>query len=233
MTAEVLFDRADEYDAMLQKGLDLTGESKHYYRDGRLKLLEAMLSGRKRPERILDFGCGVGDTTAALAQQFCAAEVLGMDTATDALRVARARHASSRVAFIGPDDLPDAGVFDLCYANGVFHHIPLQHREDALAAVRAVMHPGGLIALFENNPWNVGTRWVMRRIPFDREARALSPPNARALVQETGFRLVARPQYLFFFPRALKSLRRLEPTLRRLPLGGQYLILAEVEDGAR
>jgi SAM-dependent methyltransferase len=233
VTDEVLFDRADEYDAMLQKGLDLTGESKHYYREGRLELLGAMLTDRQRPERILDFGCGTGDTTVALARRFRGAEVLGMDTAPDALRLARARHSSAGVAFIGPDGLPHAGAFDLCYTNGVFHHIPPRHRAEALAAIRAVLHPHGLVALFENNPWNVGTRLVMRRIPFDRAARALSPRVARSLVQRNGFRLTADPQYLFFFPHALRGLRPLEPRLRRWPLGGQYLILAELEEGVR
>ena len=36
------------------------------------------------------------------------------------------------------------------------------------------LRPGGLFAFWENNPWNPGTRLVMSRIPFDRDAITLS-----------------------------------------------------------
>ena len=39
---------------------------------------------------------------------------------------------------------------------------------------------GGVLALFENNPWNPGTRLVMKRIPFDRNAQTISPRAGRA-----------------------------------------------------
>ena len=78
--------------------------------------------------------------------------------------------------------------------------------------------------LWENNPWNPGTRYVMSRIPFDQGAVTLTPPEARALVRQGGFQVV-RTDSLFFFPRQLKWLRWMEPHLWRLPLGGQYQVL--------
>jgi hypothetical protein len=82
-----------------------------------------------------------------------------------------------------------------------------------------------VFAVFENNPWNPGTRLVMRRIPFDRDAETLSPPAGRRLLRSAGFE-VLRTDFVFFFPRALHILRPLERRLARLPLGAQYLVLA-------
>jgi hypothetical protein len=81
-----------------------------------------------------------------------------------------------------------------------------------------------LFALWENNPWNPGTRFAMRRISFDKDAVTLSPPQARRLVQTAEFQIL-RTDFLFIFPRLLRWLRPLESLLSRLPFGGQYEIL--------
>ncbi len=113
---------------------------------------------------------------------------------------------------------------DMAFCNGVFHHIPLAERADAVASVFQALRPGGLFAFWENNPWNPGTRYVMSRIPFDRNAITLPPPEARRLLRSGGFH-VLRSDFLFYFPRALAALRIMEPVLRKLPLGAQYLVL--------
>ena len=80
-------------------------------------------------------------------------------------------------------------------------------------------------ALWENNPWNPGTRYVMSRIPFDRDANLVWPHQARRMLREAGLR-VLRSDYLFIFPRWLKRLRFLESFLSGFPLGAQYQVLA-------
>jgi SAM-dependent methyltransferase len=116
------------------------------------------------------------------------------------------------------------GHFDLVFCNGVFHHISPGNRVAAIETVYSSLRPGGLFAFWENNPWNPGARYVMRRIPFDQDAVTLSPPAARRLLREHGFE-VMRTDFLFFFPRPLSWLRCLEPHLASLPLGAQYEIL--------
>jgi hypothetical protein len=86
------------------------------------------------------------------------------------------------------------------------------------------LRPGAIFAFWENNPWNPGTRYVMRRVPFDRDAVTLSPPEARRWLRSAGFEIL-RTDFLFIFPRPLRWLRRLEPILSRAPLGGQYQVL--------
>lgn len=228
---EELFDRSDEYDAMLDRGLRLTGEDKGYFIRGRLDLVRSLLPDEAPPRRILDFGCGTGDTTAALAAGFPGARVTGVDTAKRALEHADRLHGSDQVSFRTMSELDAAPPHDLCYVNGVFHHIPPESRPDALARIRSALERGGLLVMFENNPWNPGTRLVMRRIPFDRDARTISPPAAVAMVREAGFVPQGPPRHLFFFPAFLAALRGLEPYLRRVPLGGQYAVVAKARPG--
>jgi len=117
------------------------------------------------------------------------------------------------------------GDFELVYCNGVLHHVAPRERPAELERVRASLAPGGLFSLWENNPWNPGTRWIMRRLPFDRDAILLGAREARRLVREAGLE-VLRVDYLFFFPRLLAPLRVLDARLHRVPLGGQYHVLA-------
>jgi SAM-dependent methyltransferase len=160
---------------------------------------------------------------------FAPAEVTGVDTSIKVLETARQRNGGTGVRFMTLDELPDdVAAYDLCYVNGVFHHIPPRERRDALALIRRVLRPGGLLALFENNPWNVGARMVMARIPFDRDAHMLSPRLTATLLREEGFEILHTGS-LFFFPRALKVLRCLERPLGPTRLGAQYLVLGARE----
>jgi SAM-dependent methyltransferase len=218
---------ASDYEEALEMGLRLSGESSMYFAQGRVEALCAHLahSAPATPVRaILDFGCGTGSTTPLLRELPGVERVIGVDVSERLLERARAAHGGPGVEFRRTDQLGD-GEVDLAYCNGVFHHIPIADRPQALSAVRAALRPGGLFALCENNPWNPGTRMVMRAIPFDRDAIPISPSRARRMLNDHGFEVEAT-RFLFFFPRALSALRRVEPRLGRVPLGAQYMVLA-------
>ncbi|HEX2484897.1 MAG TPA: methyltransferase domain-containing protein [Myxococcota bacterium] len=213
------------YDDQLAEGLDLTGESKDHFALRRIRWLKARVAalGVRSVDRVLDFGCGDGSSAPLLRDLLGAREVVGVDESPAMLERAAAQHPWAR--FAPTDTLAAAGRFDLAYCNGVFHHVPPSARAGVAAAVRDALRPGGIFAFWENHPWNPGTRAVMRRVAFDRDAIMLSPPAARRLLRTAGFEVV-RTDHLFIFPRALAFLRPLEAPLSRLPIGGQYLVLA-------
>lgn len=220
---EQLFDRAAEYEAMLNQGIGLSGENQEYFIAGRIQDMRSQLP--RSPRRILDFGCGTGKTSAHLAAVFPGADVVGADLSEDALHHARASFSSDRVKFVNIADLPQLEQFDLCYINGVFHHILPEERQQTLAMIRDRLTPGAHLALFENNPWNPGTRMVMRRIPFDRDAIPISYLEARRRIKAAGFRVYGT-RFLFYMPKSLASLRFIEPLFVDLPFGAQYYVLA-------
>ena len=221
-----LFDTyADDYDAALAEGLSASGESRDYFARERLRWLAGQLSGRGvQPRTVLDFGCGVGAATPFWREFFPEAALLGVDVSARSLEVARRQYGSPEVQFQTLAERVPDGSRDLAFCNGVFHHIPPAGRAAALAYVRESLAPGGLFAFWENNPWNPGTRYIMHRIPFDRDAVLISPPHARHLLTAAGFE-VLRTDFLFLFPSSLSALRPLEPPLSRLPLGAQYQVL--------
>ncbi len=222
---EVLFDLSDEYREMLNQGIRLSGESQEFFIQGRLRSLQSRLPADLIVRRVLDFGCGIGTATGYLAERFPNAEVLGVDTSAKALDYAQEHHGSDRVRFRGLAELAQERDFDLCYVNGVFHHIEPSSRIGAVKNIHRALRSGGRLALFENNPWNLGTRMVMSRIPFDRDAITLSPPETQRLLRAGGFTQPAANWSLFYFPRPLAFLRFTENALSHLPLGAQYCVL--------
>ena len=217
------FDDPHDYDAQLQKGIRLSGEDKTFFIDGRIAEVRGRLPREFTPRTILDFGCGSGETTVRLADAFPEATVVGTDPSAEALAHAAEVRPHERVSFAALEDVEDSSV-DLCYVNGVFHHVPVEARAEEVGAIAQRVRPGGHFALFENNPWNPGARMVMKRIPFDRDAVMLSPREARQLLETGGFDVVGQ-RSLFWFPRPLRALRVLEPALGVVPLGSQYHVL--------
>jgi SAM-dependent methyltransferase len=216
---------AENYDAALQRGISLSGENKDYFIAGRVRWLRRRLAHLgKLPASpvILDYGCGTGSAFPQLREVFSASRVVGVDVSTVEVDIARKNHPWAAV--YTPDDLPADVKADIVYCNGTFHHIPLAQRSAAMKLVFDHLRPGGFFGLWENNPWNPGTRWVMSRIPFDRDAITLSAAETRGLVRAAGFEVV-RTDFLFIFPRFLSPLRKMESALSRLPLGAQYQVL--------
>jgi len=232
MSQENLFNLGEHYAKMLDQGIQLSGENQFYFVEGRIRDLLTRLPSGFKPRRILDFGCGIGQTSSYLAELFPQAEVLGVDTAVQAIEYAREHHGGSRVRFEPLDQLNEPGSFELAYCNGVFHHIPVAERDRAAALVYNSLAKGGRFALFENNPINPGTRMVMKRIPFDRDAVTLFPWETTRLLKKTGFQ-VHSPRFLFYFPKQLNSLRFAEPWLVSLPFGAQYYVLAVRSNNGR
>ena len=220
------FDRyAEQYEAALNDGLRLVGEGPEYFARRRLEWTARITGCHSPTETVLDFGCGIGLAVPLIKELLTPTTVWGFDPSLPAVERAQAALGDAQTHFTPVvDDLPPEQ-FDLAYCNGVFHHIEPRDRAAALAVVRRALCPGGWFAFWENNPWNPGTRYVMNRIPFDRDAQVISPPKARLMLRSAGFEII-RSYSLFLFPRSLRLLRPLERWMCQLPLGGQYLVLA-------
>lgn len=222
-----LFDGyAGNYDAALAEGLQVTGEDAAYFARRRVAWMQQCLARLNViPRRVLDFGCGTGGSVPYLLMLPGVQEVVGVDISESSLDVARARHSDARVRFAHTSELNESG-FDLAFCNGVFHHIPVVSRLDCARYVLGKLNPRGLFALWENNPWNPGTRYIMSRVAFDADAVTLSPPQVKKLLRDAGFSHV-NTSFLFIFPRLLKLFRPLESVCQRLPLGGQFVTLEQ------
>jgi SAM-dependent methyltransferase len=226
MSDRAEFDRfADNYDECLNDALAASGETKEFFARARVEWLAKCLreSGHLAGSAI-DYGCGTGDTTKLLREVLGSRSVIGLDVSVLSLERARARNGGHAHFLTFAEYIPD-GSMDVVYCNGVFHHIPVAERDDAVRYTYRCLRPGGVFGLWENNPWNPGTRYVMYKCEFDRDAVRISPPDATRLLRRGGFEIL-RTDYRFFFPRALKVMRPVESFLTKFPLGGQYQVFA-------
>lgn len=231
LSAKPEFDAfAQDYDRALEQGLSLSGESKTFFAEGRMHWLAKRLAQLEfDPETALDFGCGTGTATPYFFDILGVDSLVGIDVSAESIAVAANSYGGFRSRFCLTSEFNEQETIDLAFTNGVFHHIPPANRAEALRQIFAALRPGGLFAFWENNPWNPGTRYIMSRIPFDRDAVMLWPTAARRLVADAGFNVLFT-DFAFVFPGFLARLRRLEPLLCKVALGGQYLVLARKPD---
>lgn len=107
-------------------------------------------------ERILDIGCGTGHQAATLVA--AGAEVVGIDADAAMLEIARAEHPEVRFAQVDAQDraaLEAAadGAFDAVLSNAALHWMPRQ--DDVVAAIAAVLRPGGRFVVEMGGAGNV------------------------------------------------------------------------------
>lgn len=218
---------AKGYEAALEMGISVSGETKDYFARGRIQWLQKCLRERNEASQsIMDYGCGIGSATPLFLELMPRAKVLGVDVSLESLATARSKYGSPRAQYVPFGEYQPAAEMDLAFCNGVFHHIAPPDRMAAIDYIYRSLRPGGYFGFWENNPWNPGTRYVMSRIPFDRDAIPLTASEARRLLRAGGFKII-RTDWLFLFPRMLRSLRFLEPLLAPLPFGAQYQVLCQ------
>ena len=129
-----------------------------YPADDHAPLMAGLADRRERyydlrsDQRVLDLGCGSGATVAKLRAR--GIDAIGVDY-SQAMVEAGVRQYSlgDRVQQADATDLPfEDNTFDVVLANGVFHHLAVQHQlADALREVSRVLKPGGRLCCFDRN----------------------------------------------------------------------------------
>lgn len=222
---------ADNYEESLNRGISLSGESMHYFAHERVAHVRNIVSTfRTDVKFVLDYGCGTGSGIPHLKNAYPDASIFGVDLSYASINKAKELYQMPGVHFHTIMRFPDSLKFDLVFCNGVFHHIPPDKRSAALAWIRSIMGKSGYFSLWENNPLNPGTKLVMRRIPFDRDAVTISPSSCSRMLHGEGFEILNRSSH-FFFPKCLKMFRPLEPLLSPTMLGAQYCLVSRLKTG--
>jgi SAM-dependent methyltransferase len=183
-----------------------------------------------RDFRMLDYGCGTATLLRLLARAVPGATLLGCDISAGMLAQARRGWPSDlappvlhlQVGALTP--LPSASC-DLIVISAVLHHVPPAERPGVYAELRRLLRPGGNLVVFEHNPLNPVTCYVVARTPIDRNAILLRAGEVERALGHAGFSGI-RSSYLMFAPPRFRSLAPVERLLGWLPLGGQYATIA-------
>lgn len=229
MTQQEFDVHAKNYSEVLDKSIGLSGEDSAYFAEYKIRDLHRELAERGAGSgaglRLLDFGCGVGASMPHARRYFAKAELLGVDVSEESLELARMRHGDfARFFVMTGGELPaEAAALDAAYAMCVFHHVDEAMQIELLSKVRSRLKPGGLLMVYEHNPFNPLTVRVVNNCPFDENAKLIRASDMAKRCREAGFRGV-QVKYRVFFPGFLKVFRFAERFLSWLPLGGQYYV---------
>lgn len=190
---------------------------------------QAKLKGRTDGgPHLLDFGCGTGEFLWFLDQYGFSGQLEGCDMSAGMLAEAAGRWSETEAPVLhvtGEGRLPFASAsFDLITASCVYHHVPVDKRAPVTSEIFRLLKDGGQFVVFEHNPYNPLTRWMVARSPFDVNAELLTARVMADLMTEANFQPLKK-DYILFFPPRLGWLRGLERYLRWLPLGGQYAVV--------
>ena len=215
----------DKYLKNYRKNLDislsLSGERSDFFAEYKSKKLAEWLSHLQTKKiEILDFGCGDGQMPAYVQQKFVNAKVFGTDISHDSIAYATKAHPDLTFKELKHETIPfPENKFDLVYAAGVFHHIPLSEHKKFIKGIMRVLKSSGSFVLFELNPYNPLTRRTFKRCPIDKKATMLSSHYAKKILRPHGN---ITTNYFFFFPSFLRKMRFIEKYLSKIPLGALY-----------
>ncbi|HEX3026685.1 MAG TPA: methyltransferase domain-containing protein, partial [Clostridia bacterium] len=98
------------------------------------------------PGRILDIGCGPGNSSAVLAERYPGSEIIGLDSSP--AMIERAKKECLKARFLtedGSKDLSHLGKFDLIFANASLQWMPDHAR--LLRGYVKMLQKGGAIAM--------------------------------------------------------------------------------------
>jgi SAM-dependent methyltransferase len=230
------FDRhADDYAARINDAIGGFGKRHDFYIRRKADVMLDLLASKSilRHAKILDVGCGVGLVHPYLIDHV--AELHGTDIST--LSLARAAKSNPKVHYTAYEGgvLPYTdGAFDCAFAINVMHHVPPESWNRFVSEMARIVRPGGQVVVFEHNPFNPATRWIVRTCELDRGAVLLPPRHLRSLFASSGLRDIMI-RYVLFTPFEAPLFRSLDNALARLPLGAQYVMrgfVSALGDGA-
>lgn len=219
---------AATYQEEIRRAVNFVPQAEEFYTVVKAEHLLGQLRrlvGKTDGLRILDVGCGNGRADRHLVGRV--GELCGVDVCE--AMVERARKANPDCSYQVYDDgrLPyDDGFFDVAFTICVMHHVPPKDWPRFVAEMRRVVRPGGLVVVYEHNPYNPLTRLAVARCSFDRDAVLLSCRKVRRLFREGGLDIV-EASYLLFVPMRGRLVRMIEAKLGWLPLGAQYMVMGK------
>lgn len=158
--------------------------------------------------RVLDFGCGAGRLSQALAAH--AGEVVGVDVSPPMLEVARRLDEAGRCTFVlnSASDLGqfESSSFDLVYSELVLQHLPVPVIDGYVAEFVRVLRPGGVALLqcttrplwtFKGTVWRLAPGWLIRlaqrvflRYPAPMRMTRYAASRLRSVVESAGATVV-------------------------------------------
>ena len=218
---------SNNYEDCLDEAIRITGYDGNYFAEAKLKKLSMLFPEWTRSSfNFLDYGCGKGLLFSRFHSYFPEGNYVGTDFSNEMIQEARAKHPHTESFFeFEPKEWKKIS-YDVVFAAGVFHHIPAEDHETIIKELSGLLSEKGEIILWEHNPMNPFTRNIVKDCVFDRDSVLISSKDLRKHFHKASLTNV-QVIYTTFFPKFLSSFYFLDPYIRWLPLGAQYLVIGQ------
>lgn len=148
-------------------------------------------------ERILDLGCGTGTLIQHLLKMSPEAEIIGIDTSAEMLKIAKQKLSKSIELKLGSaDNLPfPNNYFDLVISTSTFHY--LRNPVQALREAKRVLKPNGCLVITDwCNDYLTSRIYDFLMMRFDRaHFCTYRVDEFRVMMQGEGFQKIVIERY--------------------------------------
>lgn len=193
--------------------------------------------GNLKDKNCLDIGCGSGETTSYLENEFKC--VVGLDYSLGMILEGKNKLLKPTTSLIAGDasSIPITNnSFDVVVFFNIFHHV--ESKESLIKMMsnsKNIIKKNGLIAIIEINPYNPVSRNVIKTCEIDEGVSldgfkknlfptTLFPYETENLLRSANIQLL-NTTYFIFFPKILKALLFVERIFKKIPLGGLYMVV--------
>jgi ubiquinone/menaquinone biosynthesis C-methylase UbiE len=223
------FDKfAENYRQTHDKVVEMSGADSDYFSE--YKIIELLkFEDKNKALKILDFGCGDGNSSVFIRKHFPNAIISGVDVSESSILIAENKKITNAkfLSFDGSKLPYQTEEFDFIFTSMVFHHIEHKLHQAVLCEIVRVLKKGGRFYNFEHNPNNPLTRKVVRECEFDEDAVLLKPSYNKKITINSQLK-IDKINYTLFLPRHkfFKPFLAIEKLLSWCPIGAQYYIRA-------
>jgi SAM-dependent methyltransferase len=211
-------DFSSDYESKILKSFGNIDSNVSYYHSGKAKIAKRELASS--PNKILDFGCGIGSMLKFLKENFNYSKFYAYDESLKSLEYVKIKYPDVNCMH----SLDTIEKFDLIFVSNVIHHVKRGERNDFFKKIYSLLDDNGRLLIYEHNPYNPITLKVVANCEFDIDAELINKKNLIKLCNENDFKL-QKSGYIHFFPSKLKFFFNLEKYLKWFFLGAQYFCI--------
>ena len=206
------------YENTISKSFGVIDDNVSYYHEAKSIIAKNEIG--YNPNKILDFGCGIGSMIKFLKKNFKDSKFYAYDESLKSLEHVKRNYPDVNCL----DRFDTSEKFDLIFVSNVVHHVKSKDRSNFFQKIYKLLDNNGYLLIYEHNPYNPITRKIVANCEFDVDAELIKKKDLIKLCNENNFQL-HKSGYIHFFPSKLKFLFNLEKYLKWLFLGAQYFCI--------